>query len=185
MSILINKDTKVVVQGITGKEGAFHTKQMISYGTQVIAGVTPGKGGKKDVNKIPIYNTLKDAKQDTGVNTSIVFVPPSFAADACLEGIDAELDLIICITEGIPIKDMVTVKNALDNSMTRMIGPNCPGIITPGIAKINNGNRSRSLSKITVPVAKERSCPRRDKNTPRINSPSCPGVTCPTNSPEP
>ena len=136
MSILINKDTKVVVQGITGKEGAFHTKQMLSYGTQVIAGVTPGKGGKKDVNKIPIYNTLKDAKQDTGVNTSIVFVPPSFAADACLEGIDAELDLIICITEGIPIKDMVTVKNALDNSMTRMIGPNCPGIITPGVAKI-------------------------------------------------
>jgi len=126
----------LLVQGITGKEGSFHTNQMISYGTQVVAGVTPSKGGQKNVNDIPIFNTVANAKKETGANTSIVFVPPSFAADACLECIDAELDLIICITEGIPTKDMVSVKNALEHSHVRMIGPNCPGIITPGVAKI-------------------------------------------------
>jgi len=136
MSILVNKDTKLVVQGITGKEGAFHTKQMISYGTQIVAGVTPGKGGIKDDNGVPIFNTMQEAIQTTNANTSVIFVPPPFAADACLEGIDAGINLIICITEGVPSRDMLPVKHALKHSHTRMIGPNCPGIITPGIAKI-------------------------------------------------
>ena len=136
MSILINNDTKLVVQGITGKEGAFHTKQMLEYGTQIVAGVTPGKGGQKDANGIPIFNTVENAVTETGANASVIFVPPPFAADACLEAIDAGVDLIVCITEGIPTMDMVPVKEALDNSHTRMIGPNCPGIITPGECKI-------------------------------------------------
>ena len=136
MSILINKNTKLVVQGITGKEGAFHTQQMVSYGTRVVSGVTPGKGGEKDGTGIPIFNTVEDAIKETGANTSVVFVPPAFAADACMECIDAGLDLIICITEGIPIMDMIPVKDALGHSHTRMIGPNCPGIITPGVVKI-------------------------------------------------
>ena len=136
MSILVNENTRLIVQGITGKEGAFHTQKMISYGTQVVAGTTPSKGGLMDENDIPIFNTVEDAKKETGGNTSIVFVPPAFAADACLESIDAGLDLIICITEGIPTMDMVPVKDALEHSNTRMIGPNCPGIITPGVAKI-------------------------------------------------
>lgn len=136
MSILVNNNTKLVVQGITGKEGAFHTKQMIEYGTNVVAGITPGKGGQKDSNNIPIFNTVESAILETAANTSVIFVPPPFAADACLEAIDAGIDLIICITEGIPTMDMVPVKEALDNSHTRMIGPNCPGIITPGECKI-------------------------------------------------
>ena len=136
MSILINNDTKLVVQGITGKEGAFHTKKMVEYGTQVCAGVTPGKGGQKDDNGIPIFNTVADADAATGANTTVIFVPPPLAADACLEAIDAGVDLIVCITEGIPTMDMVSVKHALENSHTRMIGPNCPGIITPGECKI-------------------------------------------------
>jgi succinyl-CoA synthetase alpha subunit len=136
MSILINNETKLVVQGITGKEGAFHTEQMVEYGTQIVAGVTPGKGGQIDDNGIPIFNTLESAVTETGANASVIFVPPPFAADACLEAIDAGVDLIICITEGIPTMDMVPVKDALDNSHTRMIGPNCPGIITPGECKI-------------------------------------------------
>ena len=136
MSILINNDTKLVVQGITGKEGAFHTKQMVNYGTQICAGVTPGKGGQKDKNDIPIFNTVAEAITETGANSSVIFVPPSFAADACMEAIDAGINLIVCITEGIPTMDMVSVKNTLDNSHARMIGPNCPGIITPGECKI-------------------------------------------------
>ena len=136
MSILINNDTKLVVQGITGKEGAFHTKQMVEYGTQIVAGVTPGKGGQKDDNGIPIFNTVENAATETGANASVIFVPPPFAADACLEAINAGVDLIICITEGIPTMDMLPVKEALDNAHTRMIGPNCPGIITPGECKI-------------------------------------------------
>ena len=136
MSILANENTKLLVQGITGKEGAFHTKQMLSYGTRIVAGVTPSKGGQEDANGIPIFNTIEDAKKITGANTSVVFVPPAFAADACMECIDAGLDLIICITEGIPIMDMIPVKDALEHSHTRMIGPNCPGIITPGVVKI-------------------------------------------------
>ncbi len=136
MSILINNETKLVVQGITGKEGAFHTQQMVEYGTQIVAGVTPGKGGQKDDNGISIFNTVENAVTETGANASVIFVPPPFAADACLEAIDAGIDLIVCITEGIPTMDMVPVKEALDNSHTRMIGPNCPGIITPGECKI-------------------------------------------------
>ena len=136
MSILINNDTKLVVQGITGKEGAFHTKQMVEYGTQIVAGVTPGKGGQKDDNGIPIFNTVENAVTETGANASVIFVPPLFSADACLESIDAGVDLIVCITEGIPTMDMLPVKKALDNAHTRMIGPNCPGIITPGECKI-------------------------------------------------
>jgi len=136
MSILINNDTKLVVQGLTGKEGAFHTKQMVEYGTQIVAGVTPRKGGQKDDNGIPIFNTVENAVTETGANASVIFVPPPFAADACLESIDARVDLIVCITEGIPTMDMLPVKEALDNSHTRMIGPNCPGIITPGECKI-------------------------------------------------
>ncbi len=136
MSILINNDTKLVVQGITGKEGTFHTRQMLDYGTQITAGVTPGKGGQKDENGIPIFNTVAESVSYTGANASIIFVPPSFAADACLAAIDAGVNLIVCITEGVPTMDMVTVKDALDQSHTRMIGPNCPGIITPGECKI-------------------------------------------------
>ena len=136
MSILVNNKTKLLVQGITGKEGAFHTSQMIEFGTNIVAGITPGKGGQKDPNNIPIFNTIQDAIRETEANTSVIFVPPAFAADACLEAIDAGIDLIICITEGIPTMDMVSVKEALDNSHTRLIGPNCPGIITPGECKI-------------------------------------------------
>ena len=136
MSILVNKNTKLVVQGITGKEGAFHTAQMIDYGTQVVAGVTPGKGGLVTENGVPVFNTLGEAKTHTDVNTSIIFVPPTFAADACFEAIDAGIDIIICVSEGIPTADMIPVKQALNRCHTRLIGPNCPGIITPGEAKI-------------------------------------------------
>ena len=136
MSILINNETKLVIQGITGQEGKFHTQQMVAYGTQVVAGVTPGKGNQKDANGIPIFNTVANAISETDANASAIFVPPPFAADACLEAIDTGVNLIVCITEGIPIMDMVLVKEALDNSHTRMIGPNCPGIITPGECKI-------------------------------------------------
>ena len=136
MSILINNSTKLIVQGITGKEGAFHTQQMVNYGTQIVGGVTPGKGGQKDSNGIPIFNTVECAVSETGANASVIFVPPPFAADACLEAVDAGVDLIVCITEGIPTMDMVPVKEALDNSHTQMIGPNCSGIITPGESKI-------------------------------------------------
>ena len=136
MSILINNDTKLIVQGITGKEGAFHTKKMIDYNTRICAGVTPGNGGNVDEHGIPIYNTVAEAFNKTGANASVIFVPPQFAAEACMEAIDEGIDLIVCITEGIPTMDMVTVKQALNNSRTRMIGPNCPGIITPGECKI-------------------------------------------------
>lgn len=136
MSILAGNDTRLVVQGITGTEGSFHTGQMVEYGTQVVAGVTPGKGGQKDANGIPIFNTLAAAKAETGANTSVIFVPPPFAADAILEAISTEMDLVICITEGIPTADMVKVNAVLAQSATRLIGPNCPGIITPGECKI-------------------------------------------------
>jgi len=136
MSILVNNNTKLIVQGITGKEGAFHTKQMLEYGTKIVGGVTPGKGGTKNDNQIPIFNSVYDAKKNSGCNTSVIFVPPPFAADACIESIDAGIELIICITEGIPTSDMVKVRNALIHSNTRLIGPNCPGIITPDQAKI-------------------------------------------------
>ncbi|MCH7938723.1 MAG: succinate--CoA ligase subunit alpha [Candidatus Marinimicrobia bacterium] len=136
MSILAGSDTRLIVQGITGSEGSFHTAQMVEYGTRVVGGVTPGKGGQQDGNGIPIFNTVAQAKAATDTNTSVIFVPPPFAADAILEGIAAQLDLVICITEGIPTFDMIRVRTALNQSTTRLIGPNCPGIITPGACKI-------------------------------------------------
>lgn len=135
MSVLVDKKTKLVVQGITGGEGSFHTQQMLEYGTNVVAGVTPGKGGMFHQD-IPVFNTVEDAVRETGANASVIFVPAAFAADAILEGIQAKLPLIVCITEGIPTRDMMRVKTALDASDTRLIGPNCPGVISPGTAKI-------------------------------------------------
>ncbi len=135
MSILVDKKTKLLVQGITGGEGSFHTEQIVEYGTDVVAGVTPGKGGTLHQG-IPVFNTVSDAVIATGANASVIFVPASFAADAILEAIDAGLALVVCITEGIPTRDMMKVKSALEAGSTRLIGPNCPGIISPGKAKI-------------------------------------------------
>jgi len=134
--ILVNNDTKLVVQGITGGEGSFHTAQMLAYGTQVVAGVTPGKGGQTTETQVPIFNTVKAAKMATAANTSVIFVPPPFAADAIMEAVDAELDLVICITEGIPTADMVKVHHYMLGKKTRLVGPNCPGVISPGVGKI-------------------------------------------------
>jgi succinyl-CoA synthetase alpha subunit len=136
MSILVNKDTKVVVQGITGSEGTFHSEQMIEYGTNIVAGVTPGKGGNTVLGNIPVYNSVKESRDNHNVNASIIFVPPQFAAGAMIESIEAGIELIICISEGIPIRDMVKVKHMLDNSNSRLIGPNCPGIITVDECKL-------------------------------------------------
>lgn len=141
MSILINKKTKVVVQGITGSEGSFHAGQMIEYGTNVVAGVTPGKGGTKFMEKVPVFNSVKDAVKATGANASVIFVPASFAADAIMEAADSGINVIVCITEGIPTRDMISVYEYVKNKNTdkhsvRFIGPNCPGIITPGECKI-------------------------------------------------
>ncbi|MEI7812133.1 MAG: succinate--CoA ligase subunit alpha [Ignavibacteria bacterium] len=135
MSILVDKKTRLVVQGITGGEGSFHTKQMKEYGTNVVAGVTPGKGGQ-NYEGIPIFNTVTDAVKEQSANASIIFVPPAFVADAILEAANAGIKLIICITEGIPVKDMVIVYNSIKNKDVRLIGPNCPGVISPGKAKI-------------------------------------------------
>ena len=135
MSILVNKDSRIVVQGFTGNEGTFHATQMIEYGTQVIGGVTPGKGGSTHLDR-PVFNTVADAVKQAGANVSIIFVPPAFAADAIMEAADAGIGVIVAITEGIPIKDMVKVKAYLNGRNSRLIGPNCPGIITPGEAKI-------------------------------------------------
>ncbi len=135
MSIFADKNSKVLVQGITGKEGRFHTSQCVAYGTNVVAGVTPTKGGQ-DIDGIPVYNTVKEAKKATGVNCSMIFVPPPFAADAIVEAAEAGIGLIIAITEGVPLLDMMRVKNYLANFECRLIGPNCPGIITPGECKI-------------------------------------------------
>lgn len=135
MSILVDKTTRVVVQGLTGREGSFHSQQMIEYGTKIVAGVTPGKGGTRRIG-VPVFNTVADAVRETGANAAMAFVPPPFAADAILEAADANLPLVICIAEGIPVLDMVRVAAALRNSKTRLIGPNCPGIISPGQCKL-------------------------------------------------
>ncbi len=135
MSVLVNKNTKVICQGFTGAQGTFHSEQAIAYGTKMVGGVTPGKGGTKHLN-LPVYDTVHDARKATQCNASVIYVPPPFAADAILEAIDAQIELIVCITEGIPVLDMVKVKRALQSSQSRLIGPNCPGIITPDECKI-------------------------------------------------
>ncbi|QDK39483.1 succinate--CoA ligase subunit alpha [Bdellovibrio sp. NC01] len=135
MAILINKNTKVICQGFTGAQGTFHSEQALAYGTKMVGGVTPGKGGTTHIG-LPVFNTVKEAKAATGCNASVIFVPPPFAADSIMEAVDADLDLVICITEGIPVLDMVKVKKYMQGKRTRLIGPNCPGVITPGECKI-------------------------------------------------
>lgn len=135
MSVLVNKDTRVICQGITGAQGTFHTEQAIAYGTRMVGGVTPGKGGQKHLD-LPVFDTVKQAREETECNASVIYVPPPFAADAILEAVDAEIELIVCITEGIPVLDMVKVKRALEGAGSRLVGPNCPGVITPDECKI-------------------------------------------------
>ncbi len=139
MAILVKPDTRVLVQGITGSFGARHTELSLAYGTQIVAGVTPGKGGQKFGSQVPIFDTVAEAARETGATASAIFVPPAFAADAILEGVDAELELIVCITEGIPVNDMVRVKRAMEGKRTRLIGPNCPGVVTPGEGQDSRG----------------------------------------------
>lgn len=135
MAVLVNENTRVICQGFTGSQGTFHSEQALAYGTKMVGGVTPGKGGQKHLD-LPVFNTVADAKMETEANASVIYVPPPFAADAILEAIDANIELIICITEGIPVLDMMRVRAALESSNSRLIGPNCPGIITPGACKI-------------------------------------------------
>ena len=139
MAILVTPSTKILVQGITGAFGARHTQLSLAYGSQVVAGVTPGKGGQLFENKVPIFDTVAEAAQQTGATASAIFVPPPFAADAILEAVDAGLDLVVCITEGIPVNDMVRVKRAMEGRKTRLVGPNCPGIVTPGEGRESHG----------------------------------------------
>ena len=137
MSILVNKDSKIIVQGITGSEGQFHTGQMLEYGTQVVAGVTPGKGGQQTLdNRVPVFNSVEEAVEQTGADTSIIFVPPPFAAEAVIEASYAGIKVVVCITEGVPVHDMLKVKKVVDQNGTRLIGPNCPGIITVDECKL-------------------------------------------------
>ena len=135
MSVLVNKNSKIIVQGFTGKEGTFHASQMIEYGTNIVGGVTPNKGGQEHL-ELPVFNSVADAIQETNANTSIIFVPPAFAANAIIESVEAGIDVVIAITEGIPVKDMIKVNNMIKNSETVLVGPNCPGVITPGEAKV-------------------------------------------------
>ena len=137
MSILVNKDSKIIVQGITGSEGSFHAEQCLAYGNNIVGGVTPGKGGQKALDgKVPVFNTCFEARQEVGANVSLIFVPPAFAADAILEAADAGIALVVCITEGIPVSDMAKVYTYLESTNTRLIGPNCPGLLTPDEAKV-------------------------------------------------
>tara|TARA_Y100001934_G_scaffold278587_1_gene380139 strand:- start:10 stop:882 length:873 start_codon:yes stop_codon:yes gene_type:complete len=136
MSIWVNSNTRLVVQGITGRDGGRHSNFMLEYGTQIVAGVTPGKGGQTFGDDVPVFNTVKEARAATGANASAIFVPPPFAADAILEAVDAGVELVVCITEGVPVLDMIKVRRAMEDSESRLIGPNCPGIITPGQCKI-------------------------------------------------
>ena len=136
MSIFIDNNTKLVVQGITGRDGSFHTRQMIEYGTHVVAGVTPGKGGQKFENSVPIFNTVYDAVRETGANTSVIYVPPMGAADAMMEAADAGIELVVCITEGVPVLDMTFVYPFMKEKGVRLLGPNCPGLISPGKSKV-------------------------------------------------
>ena len=135
MSVLVNRNSKIIVQGFTGKEGTFHASQMIEYGTNIVGGVTPNKGGQEHL-ELPVFNSVADAIQETNANTSIIFVPPAFAANAIIEAVEAGIDVVIAITEGIPVKDMIKVNNLIKNSETVLVGPNCPGVITPGEAKV-------------------------------------------------
>lgn len=135
MSVLINENSKVLVQGFTGSEGSFHAQQMIDYGTRVVGGITPGKGGETHLGK-PVFNTVEEGKKATGANVSVIFVPPAFAADAIMEATDAGMELIVTITEGIPTSDMVKVKNYMEGKTSRLVGPNCPGVISPGLGKV-------------------------------------------------
>src|SRR3974390_379357 len=139
MSILVKPNTKVLVQAITGSFGGKHAQLSLAYGTQIVAGVTPGKGGQLFENKVPVFDTVAEAMKATGATASAIFVPPAFAADAILEGVDAGLDLVVCITEGIPVNDMVRVKRVVEGKRTRLIGPNCPGVVTPGNGTASTG----------------------------------------------
>jgi succinyl-CoA synthetase alpha subunit len=146
MAILVNPQTKILIQGITGSFGARHARLSLAYGTQLVAGVTPGKSGQLFEDKVPIFDTVAEAARQTGATASVIFVPPAFAADAILEAVDADLDLAVCITEGIPVNDMVKVKRAMEGKRTRLLGPNCPGIVAPGAGKDSHGGCRMGIS---------------------------------------